>query len=129
MASQIASKLFKSHSSSSAVLSIPAVLTITLILVGIFISLKEARARSRSSPTILLDIPPDLALFGLSTIKRPARLTKVVSAAPFLPRSSLSIWMTISCPSLRTSLILTREPGSIFLIKYSLEISFNGKKP
>ena len=107
----------------------PAVLTITLMLVGIFISLRDDRAKSRSSPTILLDIPPDRALLGFNTIKRPARLTKVVNAAPFLPRSSLSIWTTISWPSLRTSLILARDPGSISLIKYSLEISFNDKKP
>ena len=74
----------------------PAVRTMTLMLVGILISLSDDRAKSRSSPTILLDIPPDLALFGFSTIKRPARLTKVVNAAPFLPRSSLSICTAIS---------------------------------
>ena len=47
----------------------------TLIFFGMSISLKEALAISLSSPTILLEIPPDLALFGFKTIKRPAKLT------------------------------------------------------
>jgi hypothetical protein len=34
------------------------------------------------------ETPPARALFGISTRKRPARLMKVVRAAPLLPRSS-----------------------------------------
>ena len=45
------------------------------------------------------DTPPARGLFGISTRKRPARLMKVVSAAPLLPRSSFSTWTMISWPS------------------------------
>ena len=38
------------------------------------------------------ETPPARGLFGISTRKRPARLMKVVSAAPLVPRSSFSTW-------------------------------------
>ena len=49
-----------------------------------------SRSSARSSPSMRRDTPPARGLFGIRTRKRPARLMKVVSAAPLLPRSSFS---------------------------------------
>ena len=57
---------------SSEVLPRPLVLTIALILSGIFRESNASLIWSLSSPLILLDIPPDLDEFGIKTIKRPA---------------------------------------------------------
>ena len=54
----------------------------------------------RSSWVTRREIPPPLGLFGISTRKRPARLMKVVSDAPLLPRSSLLTCTNICWPSL-----------------------------
>ena len=69
----------------------PAVLNIRLMFSGMLIDSSDFLAFSLSSPVIRLEIPPELDLFGFRTINLPARLTNVVRAAPFFPRSSLSI--------------------------------------
>ena len=96
---------------------------------GHSISLSVSRISSRSSPLMRRETPPAPGLFGIRTMKRPARLMKVVSAAPLVPRSSFSTWTTISCPSRSTSRMLTRAPAAGSATKYSLEISFSGRKP
>ena len=58
---------------------------------------------SRSSPSTRRETPPARGLLGISTMKRPARLMKVVRAAPLLPRSSLSTCTTSSWPSCSSS--------------------------
>ncbi len=106
----------------------PAVRTIRPILSGTVSWFIASLSWLRSSPSMRREMPPALGLLGISTRKRPAREMKVVSAAPLLPRSSLSTWTMTSWPSLRTSLMLGRpEAGS--LTKYSREISFSGRKP
>jgi hypothetical protein len=74
------------------------------------------------------ETPPARGLFGISTRKRPARLMKVVRAAPLLPRSSFSTWTISSWPSFSSSRMFMRPPGGCWR-KYSLETSFSGRKP
>ena len=83
-----------------------------------------------SSPSIRREIPPARGLLGIKTRYRPARLTNEVSAAPLLPRSSLSTWTITSWPSRTTSLMLGRPDCSRDpLAKYWREISLSGKNP
>ena len=66
-----------------------------------------SRKRRRSvAEVILRDTPPPRGEFGISTEKRPAREMKVVSAAPFVPRSSLTTCTSMICRRLITSWIL-----------------------
>ncbi len=88
-----------------------------------------SRIWSRSSPSMRRDTPPARGLFGISTRKRPARLMKVVRAAPLLPRSSFSTWTMISWPSVSSSRMFMRPPWGWPSRKNSLEISFSGRKP
>ena len=127
--SQIPIRYSRSQVSSSFERPTPAVRTMTPMPSGTSRSRRVSRISSRSSPLILRDTPPARGLFGIKTINRPARLIKVVSAAPLLPRSSFSTWTTISWPSLRTCLIFIREPDSGSCMKYSLEISLSGRNP
>jgi len=51
----------------------------------------------RANPTSDWQTTPNSkVVFGINTRKRPARLMKVVKAAPLLPRSSFSTWTTTS---------------------------------
>ena len=65
-------------------------------------------ASARSSPSICRETPPARGLFGIATKYLPAKLRKVVKAAPLFPRSSFSTWTITSCPSRSSSLILLR---------------------
>ena len=88
ISSHSANKYAKSRLSSSEVLPRPLVLTIALILSGIFRESNASLIWSLSSPLILLDMPPDLDELGIKTIKRPASPICVVRAAPLVPLSS-----------------------------------------
>ena len=129
IASQMPSRYSRSQLISSVDRPTPAVRTMTPMPSGISISRSVSRSSSRSSPLMRRDTPPARGLFGISTMKRPARLMKVVRAAPLLPRSSFSTWTTISWPSRSRSLKFRRPAESGSLRKYSRDISFRGRKP
>ena len=65
----------------------------------------------------------------MRTTNLPARLKKVVNAAPLLPLSSLTTCMTISCPSFKRFLIFCFSPGTGCVRKYSFDISRTGRNP
>ena len=66
---------------------------------------------------------------------RPARLRKVVSAAPLLPRSSLSTWTRNCWPGVMRSAMLGRRPSASAwsalsgFVNSSREISLAGRNP
>ena len=89
------------------VLCAPAVLIITPIPSGIFIELIESLILFLVFISeIFLEIPPPLAVLGMSTQYLPARDIYVVNAAPLLPRSSFVTCINIICLFLITSCIL-----------------------
>ena len=98
MASHCVRRLSRSHCSSSALRPTPAVRMIAPMPSGMLSCAMISRIWSRSSPSMRRETPPARGLLGISTRKRPARLMKVVSAAPLLPRSSFSTCTTISWP-------------------------------
>ena len=52
-------------------------------------------SRRRSDDEVILrEMPPPRGEFGISTQKRPASEMYVVSAAPLVPRSSLTTWIS-----------------------------------
>ena len=106
ISSHNANKYAKSKLNSSSDLPSPLVLTIALIFSGIFNLSRIFFIWSLSSPPILLDIPPDLLEFGMSTKNLPAKPTWEVRAAPFVPLSSFVTWTTISCPSSKVQINL-----------------------
>ena len=65
----------------------------------------------------------------MRTTNLPAKLRKVVNAAPLLPLSSLTTCMTISCPSFKSFLIFCFSPGTGSVRKYSFDTSRTGRKP
>ncbi len=107
MAAHSWARYLRSQSSSSVLLPIPAVRAMMLIPRGISRSLIASLSCARSSPSIRLETPPPRGFLGINTRYLPARLIKVVSAAPLDPLSSFSTWTTTSCPTFRTSCMRT----------------------
>ena len=85
----------------------PAVRMIMPMPRGICSSVVTSFSRRRSAAEVILrEMPPPRGEFGISTEKRPAREMKVVSAAPLVPRSSLTTWTSRICRRRITSWIL-----------------------